>query len=428
MLLRHKMEKKLKEIYSELLKYYKKNDASKIKLIKQIIDNFDDTVVKNNIVTELIEIYSVNNNPKRDFIKKLDSNKYLIGFNNGVYDLKEFIFREGKYDDYISMSVGYDYIDKHTEQFKLLNIFLCDIQPVEEERNYILTYFSICLVGNLLELFTILSGIGRNGKTKFVELVKMTFGDYFGAVESQMFTRPRPSASSPDPGLLNLMKKKIIVASEPEKNSKLNSGFIKFITGRDTTTLRNCHQNEMIDFKANFVTFLLCNVIPDVDDMDNAFSKRLRSINFPTEFVDNPSKENEKKINAEVNDQFQYWKQDFMLLLISYYAAYSKKKELITTANILKWTNIYKESTDLYLSYLNEQTEKSESHIHTAYLYADFKIWFKANNPNEKIPNNREFINGIKKYHTIEKSLRINKKISCGIKNIKLLDSDFDEN
>ena len=101
-----------------------------------------------------------------------------------------------------------------------------------------LTYLSIGLVGNLLELFTILTGCGRNGKSKLIELIKITFGDYFGSVQSQLFTRPRPDANSPDPGLLNLMKKKIVIASEPEKNSKLNSGFIKFITGRDSTTLK----------------------------------------------------------------------------------------------------------------------------------------------------------------------------------------------
>jgi putative DNA primase/helicase len=177
-----------------------------------------------------------------------------------------------------------------------------------------LTYISIGLIGNLLELFTILTGCGRNGKSKLVELLKTTFGDYFGSVQSQMFTRPRPDANSPDPGLLNLMKKKIVIASEPEKNSKLNSGFIKFITGRDSTTLRNCHSNDMIDFTANFITLLICNDIPDCDDIDNAFSKRLRRVNFNTEFVNDPKKDNQKKINVNINKNFNDWKLDFMLL------------------------------------------------------------------------------------------------------------------
>jgi phage/plasmid-associated DNA primase len=244
----------------------------------------------------------------KDFITKLDSNTHLIGFNNGVYDLNTFEFREGKPDDYITLSVGYDYNDKHTTKYNDLLKFLQDIQPNKEERDYMLTYLSIGLIGNLLELFTILTGCGRNGKSKLVELLQITFGDYFGSVQSQMFTRPRPDANSPDPGLLSLIKKKIVIAFEPKKNSKLNSGFIKFITGRDSTTLRNCHSNDMIDFTANFITLLICNDIPDCDDVDNAFSKRLRCLNYPTEFVNEPTKENQKKIDVNINKNFDYWR------------------------------------------------------------------------------------------------------------------------
>jgi P4 family phage/plasmid primase-like protien len=403
--LRHLIQPKLKEIYTKLLYYYRDNDndKNKIKTLRQIIKSFDNTNLKNNIMTELIEIYSENNNPMRNFTKKLDGNKYLIGFDNGIYDLSKFEFREGKFDDYITLSVGYNYNEKHTEKYNELLQFLEDIQPNKDERDYMLTYLSIGLVGNLLELFTILTGCGRNGKSKLIELLKITLGDYFGSVQSQLFTRPRPDANSPDPGLLSLVKKKIVMASEPEKNSKLNSGFIKFITGRDSTTLRNCHSNNMVDFTANFLTFLICNDIPECDDIDNAFSKRLRCINFPTEFVQEPMKENQKKINININENFNLWKSDFILLLIEYYKKYTVTKELKVTPEILQWTDKYKEDTDLYLNFLNECTEQCENNIKTMILYEKFKLWFKVNNPNTKIPNNREFNNGIKKYKTIEK-------------------------
>src|SRR3989344_1651048 len=244
--LRHLIQPKLRDLYTMLINYYKKNDndIKKIKTLKQILKSFDNTNLKNNILTELVEIYSENKNSNRDFTKKLDGNTYLIGFDNGVYDLETFEFRAGKQEDYITMSVGYDYQNTHTNRYEDLLAFLSDIQPDKVELDYMLTYLSIGLVGNLLELFTILTGCGRNGKSKLIELIKMTLGDYFGSVQSQLFTRPRPDANSPDPGLLNLIRKKIVIASEPEKNSKLNSGFIKFITGRDSTTLRHCHQNE----------------------------------------------------------------------------------------------------------------------------------------------------------------------------------------
>jgi hypothetical protein len=48
---------------------------------KNIIRNFEDTQLKNNIMTELTEIYSETNNYKRNFVKTLDTNNTLIGFN-----------------------------------------------------------------------------------------------------------------------------------------------------------------------------------------------------------------------------------------------------------------------------------------------------------------------------------------------------------
>jgi putative DNA primase/helicase len=321
------------------------------------------------------------------------------------------------------MSVGYNYSSQYTDKYNDLLLFLEDIQPKKDEREYMLTYLSIGLIGNLLELFTILTGCGRNGKSKLVELLKATFGNYFGAVQSQLFTRPRPDANAPDPGLLSLQKKRIVIASEPEKNAKLNSGFIKFITGRDSTTLRNCHSNDMVDFTANFITLLICNDIPECDDIDNAFSKRLRTINFNTEFVDDPKKENQKKINVNINKNFDFWKMDFMLLLIEFYKKYIKTHELKPTENILAWTNQYKENTDVYLQFLNDCTEKNDTHIATTTLYEKYKSWFKLNNPTAKIPNNREFIANIKKHKTVE-YVKVKGKTVYGIKNLKLIDDD----
>jgi P4 family phage/plasmid primase-like protien len=422
--LRYNIQPKLKKLYTDLLSYYKDNeyDKQKIKSIKNIIGGFGETTLKNNIITELIDIYTVQKNPNKNFVSKLNSNNNLIGFDNGVYDLNKFEFREGSPEDFITMTTGYEYKEQHTDKYNDLLKFLEDVQPNKEERDYMLTYFAIGLIGNQLELFTILTGCGRNGKSKLIELLKETLGDYFGSVQSQMFTRPRPDANSPDPGLLSLMNKRIVMASEPEKNSKLNSGFIKFITGRDSTTLRNCHSNDMIDFTANFITLLICNDIPDCDDIDNAFSKRLRCINFPTEFVTEPNKENQKKIDVNINKNFEYWKLDFMLLLIELYKKYVKTHELKPTENILKWTNQYKEDTDLYLQFLNECTEETNDEndrIHIGDMYNVFKEWFKNNNPNVKIPSDKEFGRNLRKYKMVEDSIRILDKIRKGLKKHK---------
>ncbi|ATZ80785.1 D5 family helicase-primase [Bodo saltans virus] len=422
-ILRDSIKPQLVDIYNKVYDYYYEhtNDKKRMCAIKQLIKNFGSIVLKNSIVTELADLYYVNKNKNGDFLEKLNANCDLLGFTNGVFDLSTFEFRNGKPDDFITMTTKYDYIDAHTEKYSELLQFLKDVLPDDEEREYILTYLSIGLIGNKLELFTILTGCGRNGKSKLIELLSETFGDYFGSVQSQLFTRPRPDANSPDPGLLSLQRKRIVIASEPEKNSRLNSGFIKFITGRDSTTLRNCHSNDMVKFTANFITLLICNDIPDCDDIDNAFSKRLRCINFPTEFVNEPTNENQKKINVNINKNFVYWKKDFMLLLIAHYKKYVTVNKLNPTKNILKWTNQYKEDTDMYLQFLNSCTEPCDTHIHCSELYEVFKTWFKNNNPQSKIPSNKEFVANLRKHKDICKVLA-NGKSQIGVKNLKLID------
>lgn len=409
----------LREIYARIIEHYKENniDSKKIAVIKKIKDSLGDTMTRNNIMTELMDIYS---DPLQKFTQLLDSNRHLIGFNNGIYDIQNEFLREGIPEDYVSLTVEYDYKEEYSEEKGNLLQFLHDILPDKDDFEYTLTYISHALYGNTLELFTILTGAnGSNGKSKLVELLKKTFGKYFSAISSTLFTRPQPNASQPDPGLLNLSKKRIVIASEPEKGNKLNTGFLKFITGRDSKELRSCHSNEMIDFSPLFLTFLICNDIPDCDDMDNAFCRRLRCINFPTEFVDNPCKPKQRKINTSINNMFDMWKLDFMLILINYYKEYKKIGKLTTTAKILKWTNRYKENTDLYLAFLLERTIQSEKKCEASELYQEFTNWYKVNNPQSKPSARKEFDSGIRKHRKIEK-VRIGAKVVWGIKNLEI--------
>lgn len=109
-----------------------------------------------------------------------------------------------------------------------------------------------------------------------------------------------------------------------------------------------------------------------------------------------------------------------MLLLINYYKKYMKNKRLVATENILKWTNQYKEDTDIYLCFLNECTEQSDIHIRTSTLYNSFKKWFTEKNPKTIVPSNKAFIINIKRYKTIEK-IRDGNSVANGIKKLKIV-------
>ncbi len=100
---------------------------------------------KNNVMHECEHLF---HNP--ELADKLDENKYLLGFENGVYDLKLHKFREGHTDDYISLSTKVEYIkwNENNPISKQILKFFQQIIPNEKVREYFLTILSTCLSGD----------------------------------------------------------------------------------------------------------------------------------------------------------------------------------------------------------------------------------------------------------------------------------------
>ena len=76
---------------------------------------------------------------------------------------------------------------------------------------------------------------------------------------------------------------------------------------------------------------------------------------------------------------------------------------------------------DIYKQYLDERTKKNNKHIHTSVLYDDFKKWFNSNNPNSKMPSNKEFVKEIRKYYEVFDNVRVDGKNTTGIKNLQII-------
>ena len=55
----------------------------------------------------------------------------------------------------------------------------------------------------------------------------------------------------------------------------------------------------------------------------------------------------------------------------------------------------------------------------------DFKYWYKNNNPQEKIPSNHKFLQGVRKHVNVDRAVRIGKKVSTGVKNLCLIEESL---
>jgi P4 family phage/plasmid primase-like protien len=140
----------------------KEQYKKKSKEVLDIVTKLGSTSFKDNVMKECKELFY-----KKDFVKKLDTNPYLIGFENGVYDLKKGELREGRPDDYIEMNTEIEKIDfdEYNEHWYDLKKFIETVFYEEEMRTYFLTYLSTCLQGhNAEEKFRIWTGCGCHSK------------------------------------------------------------------------------------------------------------------------------------------------------------------------------------------------------------------------------------------------------------------------
>lgn len=95
-----------------------------------------------------------------------------------MYDLENGNFREYLYDDYVSMTTGYDWKEPLKEEIELMNKLINEIMPIPEERDLYLQILASSLDGKCLEKFIIFNGSGGNGKGMINDLLLCALGDY----------------------------------------------------------------------------------------------------------------------------------------------------------------------------------------------------------------------------------------------------------
>ena len=136
----------------------KEENKKKSKTIYDITNKLGQTAFKDCIMKECKELFY-----DKDFVNKLDSNPYLIGFTNGIYDLQKGELRAGNPEDYVEMNTDIEKIEfnKGNEYWPDLQHFINTVFVDGEVRNYFLTYLSSCLQGvNAEEKFRYWTGVG----------------------------------------------------------------------------------------------------------------------------------------------------------------------------------------------------------------------------------------------------------------------------
>jgi P4 family phage/plasmid primase-like protien len=398
--------------------------ATKLTEISKKLKNI---TFKRQVVAECAELFYI-----KKFEEKLDCNLELIAFKNGVYDLENFEFRDGRPEDYISLSTNIDYDGEtdFSEEIKEIKLFFKQVYPNENVSNYVLTLLASFLNGSTgNEKFHVFTGTGGNGKSKVIELYESVIGDYSVKLPHTVITQKRPSSNSSTPEIIRTKGKRFACLQEPDENEKIQVGFMKELTGGDKIVARGLFKDP-IEFKPQFKMVLTCNKLPRIQGNDGGTWRRIRVLDHPSRFVENPKASNEYLIDIELSEKMIKWRQPFIQLLMEYYKIYKKgdikkgiQPGIKEPPEVLYVTENYRKFNDIYAEFISEYIEENPNGlVKIEEIYAIFKKWYKDAYSESKVPVRKELKDYMEKMYGV---YGVGKK--SGFRGIQIINKDDDD-
>jgi len=316
------------------------------------------TAFKDNVMRECCELFMI-----EKFCDLLDSNCSLIGFDNGVYDLERFEFRDGRPDDYISFSTGCTYIPYRESHPIIADIkkFFNATHPREDVRNYVLHTLSDCLSGHIrYERLNVWTGSGSNGKSITIALMEKAFGDYCCKFPVTLLTRQRAASNAATSEIARAKGRRLGVLQEPCENEHLNIGLMKELSGGDTIQCRELYKPP-VEWRPQFKLFLQCNHLPTVPSDDGGTWRRIRVVEFGSKFVPkpDPEKPNEFPMDIDLKSKLDIWKEHFISMLVHIYV--SRFGQIIEDPeSVTAFTRQYQRDNDHLADFVDSRIEPKE--------------------------------------------------------------------
>lgn len=370
----------------------------KSKSLTEITYKLRDMTFKEKVMKECIIMFH-----DAKFHESLNTNPYLIGLENGVYDLSQGVFRDGRPEDRVSITTGNDYpdfdeneVDLQAEistmpQVQAIFDFMKQVFPKDATRRFMFLCLASHLEGyNREEFFYLWTGVGGNGKSKLLALFEMAFGEYCFKLPINLLTNKRSQPGSATPELAMSIGKRFGSFQEPDQGARVNTGLMKEFTGNDKMYWRGLYAEGGV-MKPMFTPVLLCNDKPKMTSDDEGTWRRLVVIDFIARFVAGvPKGKYEFARNIHLDQAFPEWAPYFFAILGMYHKIY-KVEGLKIPQEIKDATYDYRKQSDAYAMFMDDYFYPDPTgSIKLDDSYSIFKDWYSAEF-NDKAPPRREY-------------------------------------
>jgi P4 family phage/plasmid primase-like protien len=382
--LRRLISSEMPRLYEQIKKKVEESDKDerKLRYLNNLVLKVKSKQTKDNIIVECEEVLG---EMFPDFDKEVDQNLDLLCYNNGVFDFNEMEFRDGEPEDKITLSTNIDYVqfDPENKRIKEVIAFMEQLFPDEDVRTYVWKQLATCLDGyNREQKFYIWIGCGSNGKSKLVELMQSVMGEYSVELAINLICGLRASSSGPQPEIVNMCSKRFGIFQEPSPDAKFNLGILKEISGGNKVTARALYSNDIESFVPQVKLFLCSNHLPEVEDgQDKGTWRRIRGIEFKSEFIDKPNPDNryQFKIDKKLGRKMEKWSEAFMSILVEYYKDYITNG-ITEPESVQEFTKCYKQDSDYFSAFFDEVVYKSvDITTNITPFFKAFKNWYGEN-------------------------------------------------
>jgi len=350
------------------------------------------------------------------FLDKKDENKDLWVCENGVLDLKEGIFRDGKPEDCCTYSCGLFYprneseVASMMEDVRTVQNFFEEVFVNESLRNFFMD--NICSImegGNPRKTFIIGTGSGSNGKSITYALLRALCGDYCISFPQELFILGggKNSSGGARPEITRVRGRRMAIVNELSKKDQINIRILKELTGNDTFFGRGLYSDGG-EIKPMFKLFLHTNEPPEMAGDDEASWERAEFVDFESKFVlatkrhkfPPVPKTREERMKAKLfdaDDSLLRRVQDLApaLLWLSFerYKLF-KKTPMKIPMEVRKSTEAQKNRNDFYHQFvadrLKQTKEGDKENLKLLDAFTSFGEWMKESHPHAVEKNSKD--------------------------------------
>ena len=341
----------VKVVYDELKENHAKQDKSedaklnaKIKQVQKIIQSLKNASYLKAVLSLYVAEYRDD-----DIESRMNSEKYITPIKHGkVIDLRTSEVRTRENTDLFSFECPV----KLVHDTSVARRFLDSLSNGQKDHtDYLIRLCGYFMTGDVSHRgFYISWGVGRNGKSSLVNILKEILGKFFVSISEDVFIKKdKGGGGSATPELMPLIGARFAVLSETDEKEKLNSKRIKSLTGSDTISARALYKDQ-INFVPHCKIMMLTNVKPEFDADDQALIDRLNFIPFPARF--NKNRENTKYIESLTTDYLD----QFFTLFCQGAKQWSEEGEMMDSKICIDGKIKYQQENDTLRDFITENT------------------------------------------------------------------------